>query len=89
MNKTGEDFKLSNNPYARATDFSPIVRVFRKIQRNQLCPFENKKFKNCCGSSGQNFCNKAKKNLETYLNKLKDDSSVAVAQENLCVNPHD
>lgn len=62
---------LSNSPYARATDFSPIVRIFPKIGKNSICPIENKKFKNCCGKSGQNFCNKAKENLENYLNDLK------------------
>jgi hypothetical protein len=62
---------LPNNPYARATPFSPIVRVFPKINRNTLCPMTNKKFKNCCGTSGQDFCTKAKENLENYLNELK------------------
>lgn len=62
---------LPNNPYARATPFSPVVRVLPKIGRNTLCPLENKKFKNCCGKSGQDFCTKAKENLENYINELK------------------
>ena len=64
---------LPNNPYARGTEFSPIVRVLPKINRNAHCPLENKKFKKCCGKTGQNFCNKAKDNLENYLNELKNN----------------
>ena len=60
-----------DTPYGRATDFSPIVRVFPKIKRNATCPFTGKKFKKCCGSSGQDYCNQAKVNLEKYLNDLK------------------
>jgi len=66
---------INNNPYARATDFSPVVRVLPKISRNAICPKDNKKFKNCCGKTGQNFCNLAKENLEKYLNDLKNDKS--------------
>jgi hypothetical protein len=62
---------LPNNPYARATPFSPVVRVLPKILRNAYCPLNNVKFKNCCGKSGQDFCNKAKENLENYVNDLK------------------
>ena len=65
---------MPNNPYARATPFSPIVRVFPKINRNTPCPMTNKKFKNCCGASGQDFCARAKENLENYLNELKTSS---------------
>jgi hypothetical protein len=63
---------LPNNPYARATPFSPIVRVLSKISRNTTCPATNKKFKHCCGASGQDFCTKAKENLENYINELKE-----------------
>jgi len=66
---------LANNPYARATDFSPVVRILPKIGRNTLCPLENKKFKNCCGKSGQDFCAKAKENLENYINELKSKNN--------------
>jgi len=31
----------------------------------------NKKFKKCCGASGQDFCTKAKENLEKYIDDLK------------------
>lgn len=64
---------LSNNPYARGTDFSPVVRVLPKISRNSYCSLMNKKFKKCCGASGQDFCNKAKENLENYLNEIKEN----------------
>jgi len=64
-------FILPNNPYARATDFSPVVRVLRKISRNAHCPLNNIKFKKCCGASGQDFCTKAKENLENYINELR------------------
>lgn len=62
---------LPNNPYARATPFSPIVRVLPKISRNTVCPATSKKFKHCCGSSGQDFCTRAKENLENFINELK------------------
>lgn len=62
---------LPNNPYARATPFSPVVRVLPKINRNAFCPLENKKFKHCCGKSGQDFCTKAKENLENHINDLR------------------
>ena len=71
QNQEVEKIILAHNPYARATDFSPIVRIFPKISRNTNCPLLNKKFKKCCGASGQDFCNKAKENLETHLNDLK------------------
>ena len=76
-NKESDNDKivLPNNPYARATPFSPVVRVLPKINRNALCPLENKKFKNCCGKSGQDFCTKAKENLENYINELKSKNN--------------
>jgi hypothetical protein len=76
--ENNDQVKLDHSPYARATFFSPIVRVLPKIGRNALCPLESKKFKNCCGKSGQDFCTKAKENLENYINELKakqDDKS--------------
>ena len=63
---------LPNSPYARATFFSPVVRVLPKISRNSYCPLNNVKFKKCCGASGQDYCTKAKENLENYVNELKD-----------------
>jgi hypothetical protein len=63
---------LPHNPYARATPLDPVVRVLPKIGRNTRCPLENKKFKNCCGASGQDFCTKAKENLENYVNELRE-----------------
>lgn len=71
MNKEKIDQIMStNNPYARATDFSPIVRIFSKISRNVRCPYTNEKFKNCCGKTGQNFCERAKEALKQKLDNL-------------------
>jgi hypothetical protein len=75
MNNEIEKITLKNNPYVRATFFSPVVRVLPKISRNTICPMTNKKFKNCCGSSGQDFCNKAKENLENYINELRQNNN--------------
>jgi hypothetical protein len=70
-----DKIKLPNSPYARATFISPIVRVLPKIIRNAYCPLMNKKFKKCCGASGQDFCTKAKENLENYINELKEKNN--------------
>lgn len=59
--------------YARATNFSPIVRVVQKINRNSICPFTNSKFKKCCGSNGQNFCNKAIDSLNDYIKNIVNE----------------
>lgn len=72
MNSDYNISEIEITPYARATEFHPIVRVLPKIKRNAYCPIENKKFKKCCGVSGQDFCTKAKENLEKYLNDLKN-----------------
>ena len=66
------DFNVSL--YARATEFSPIVRVFPKITRNKVCPFSQQKFKKCCGKTGQNYCDKAKENLKNHLQSLKENN---------------
>jgi hypothetical protein len=71
-----EKISLPDNPYARATDFSPIVRIFNKINRNIICPFTKKKFKRCCGESGQDFCTKAKDNLESHLEKIRNKDDI-------------
>lgn len=63
----------ANHPYARATEFSPIVRIYNKISRNSRCPYTNEKFKNCCGKTGQNFCEKAKDTLRQHLQKISID----------------
>jgi len=55
--------------YVRAHDFAPIRRLAPKMNRNDVCPIENKKFKKCCGKDGSNFC---KKLLNDYLNKLQN-----------------
>jgi|Laugrefabdmm15sn_1035127.scaffolds.fasta_scaffold06323_3 hypothetical protein len=74
MEQESNKISLNHNPYARATPFSPVVRVLPKISRNSMCPLSLKKFKHCCGSSGQDFCNKAKENLENYVNELREKS---------------
>lgn len=72
----------SHHPYARATDFSPIVRIYHKISRNSKCPYTNLKFKKCCGQTGQDFCNKAKDNLKEELNKHILEHKLNEEQEN-------
>jgi len=75
MNSDSNSIQIKITPYARATEFHPIVRVLPKIKRNAYCSIENKKFKKCCGASGQDFCEKARENLEKYLNDLKNVKS--------------
>lgn len=65
--------KLTDLEYARATEFSPIVRIYPKIPRNTTCPHTGKKFKNCCGQMGQDFCDKARDALKEYLIKLTNE----------------
>jgi hypothetical protein len=74
MKQEPNKISLNHNPYARSTPFSPVVRVLPKICRNSMCPLSLKKFKHCCGASGQDFCNKAKENLENYVNELREKS---------------
>jgi len=71
-NQGDKKITLPNSPYARATFFSPVVRVLPKISRNSYCPLNNIKFKKCCGASGQDYCTKAKENLENYVNELRE-----------------
>lgn len=68
MDKSKVDQIVSaNHPYARGTEFSPIVRIYPKVPRNMLCPFTRKKFKKCCGQTGQDFCEKARDSLKEHL----------------------
>lgn len=69
----GDYFQQEYTPYARGTERSPIVRVVNKINRNDICPFNNIKFKKCCGKNGQNFCNKAIESLNNYLKDLANE----------------
>lgn len=59
----------SHSPYVSLQKNTQILRALSKIKRNIICPFTNLKFKKCCGSSGQNFCNKA---MEQLNNCIKD-----------------
>lgn len=72
MDKENVD-KLTSIEYARATEFSPIVRIYPKISRNATCPYSGKKFKNCCGQMGQDFCDKARDALKEHLMKLVNE----------------
>ena len=72
MDKDNID-RLTEIEYARATEFSPIVRIYPKISRNTICPHSGKKFKNCCGQMGQDFCDKARDSLKEHLMKLVNE----------------
>jgi hypothetical protein len=72
MNKDNID-KLTSIEYARATEFSPIVRIYTKIPRNAICPSTGKKFKNCCGKMNQDFCEKARDSLKEHLTKILNE----------------
>ena len=64
-------------PYVQPYFRGPVRRLAPKMQRNDHCGINNKKFKKCCGSDGSNFC---KKLLGDYLNELQK------AQEDLAKN---
>jgi hypothetical protein len=72
MNKENID-KLTSIEYARATEFSPIVRIYPKVPRNTVCSFTGKKFKNCCGQLNQDFCEKARDALKEHLMKIANE----------------
>ena len=72
MDKENID-KWTSIEYARATEFSPIVRIYPKIPRNTTCPHTGKKFKHCCGQMGQDFCDKARDSLKEHLMKLVNE----------------
>ena len=80
MNKDNIN-KLTSIEYARATDFSPIVRIYPKIARNTICPHTGKKFKNCCGQLNQDFCEKARDSLKNYLMKIANEKKNTVEEE--------
>jgi len=58
----------SVNVYVQPYMYGPIRRLAPKVNRNELCPINNIKFKKCCGANGSNFC---KKMLSDYLNELQ------------------
>jgi hypothetical protein len=72
MNKDNID-KLTSIEYARATEFSPIVRIYPKVPRNAVCSHSGKKFKHCCGKLNQDFCEKAKDSLKEHLMKVLNE----------------
>lgn len=61
-------------PYFRG----PIRRLAPKMQRNDHCSINNKKFKKCCGADGSNFC---KKLLSDYLDKLQKTETKLVEND--------
>ena len=61
-----EDFQIVD-PYIRAHDRSPIHRIAPKINRNDYCNLEGKKFKHCCGKNNNiDYCPRL---LNDYLEK--------------------
>ena len=72
MDKNNID-KLTSIEYARATEFSPIVRIYPKVPRNSVCSSTGKKFKNCCGKMNQDFCEKARDSLKDHLTKILNE----------------
>jgi hypothetical protein len=65
----GEVDFSSVKPYTCPFVGGPIHRIAPKIGRNEYCSLENKKFKNCCGKDGRNFCYKM---LSNFLEKSSE-----------------
>ena len=64
-----ENLNIENpNLYVQPYFGGPIRRLAPKMQRNDVCPVNNIKFKKCCGLDGSNHC---KKLLSDYLNELQ------------------
>lgn len=61
------------SPYVRPYERGPIHRLTPKVGRNSICPLENKKFKNCCGKQGYNYC--VRLYNEYIENNVEKDSS--------------
>ena len=80
MNKDNID-KLTSIEYARATEFSPIVRIYPKVPRNMTCPSTGKKFKYCCGKLNQDFCEKAKDSLKEHLMKMVNEKEEQIKKD--------
>lgn len=68
----GEIDFSSVKPYVQPYFGGPIHRIAPKMGRNDYCHLEGKKFKNCCGKDGRNFCYKM---LANFLEKASDSSS--------------
>ena len=67
----GEVDFSSIKPYIQAYERAPMHRIAPKMGRNDYCSIEGKKFKNCCGKDGKNFCYKM---LSQFLEKAKEPS---------------
>ena len=68
----GEVDFSSVKPYITPFFGGPIHRIAPKMGRNEHCSLEDKKFKNCCGKDGRNFCHKI---LSNFLEKPSESSS--------------
>lgn len=58
--------------YVRPYETGPVRRLAPKMSRNSQCPFDNIKFKKCCGAKGLNFCQKM---LNNFFEKAKEAPS--------------
>jgi hypothetical protein len=69
-------------PYVRAFEGAPIHRIAPKMQRNDICSIESKKFKNCCGKDGHNYCKRLfNQFVEATLKKELEEKKKLEAQE--------
>lgn len=78
-----EELNLNNfRPYVRAFEGAPVHRIAPKMQRNEICPLEKKKFKNCCGKDGHNYCKRLfNEFLENTLKKEREQKQRLDNQE--------
>jgi len=68
-NQNDQDLEIDAlNPYLRAYANAPIHRVMKKMNRNEMCPYTNIKFKKCCGKDGKNFCPRM---IKDYIDSVK------------------
>lgn len=69
-------------PYVRAYEGAPIHRIAPKMQRNEVCLTEKKKFKNCCGKDGHNYCKRLfNQFVEATLKKELEQKQQLESQE--------
>lgn len=69
----------SIKPYVQPYERGPIHRIAPKMGRNEYCSIESKKFKDCCGKNGNNFCHKM---LATFLEKVQTPNSGLANESN-------
>lgn len=66
------------NEYSLANEYIVVnglqrIRLLKKVNRNEICPFTNLKFKNCCGLKGLKYCEKIQKMVQEKITDDKDD----------------